>query len=99
MIKKNKISMKSTENFYSSYEHASSTFLSKITFHWVISLLARGNHTTLDFRDLGKLPEEESSKILFEKFQNIYKNEKVIKYFFFLNTITCKSCEIFIESR
>ncbi|XP_051156850.1 ATP-binding cassette sub-family C member Sur-like isoform X2 [Leptopilina boulardi] len=79
MIKKNKISMKSTENFYSSYEHASSTFLSKITFHWVISLLARGNHTTLDFRDLGKLPEEESSKILFEKFQNIYKNEKELK--------------------
>ena len=75
--------MRTTGNFYSSYKHASSTFLSKLTFHWVVDLLIRGYRTPLDLQDLGYLPEEESSKVQFEKFQNIYKNEKVQYLFFF----------------
>lgn len=85
MKKKKTYSMKPIENFYSSYEHGTSTFLSKLTFHWVVNLLTRGYQSSLDLQDLGKLPEEESSKILFEKFQIIYKNEKVYNFFMVIN--------------
>ena len=77
MQRNKKYAVRPIENLYSSYKHVSSTFLSKLTFHWVVKLLIRGYQTPLDLQDLGHLPEEESSKVQFAKFQNIYKNEKV----------------------
>lgn len=77
MMQKSKLyTVRPIENIHTSYKHGTSPFISKLTFHWVVDLLARGYQTPLDLNDLGQLPKEESTRVQFEKFLKIYEEEK-----------------------
>ncbi|XP_012265786.2 ATP-binding cassette sub-family C member Sur [Athalia rosae] len=77
LMQRNKqYTVRSVQNFHTSYKHSTAPFLSQITFHWVVELLARGYRAPLDLHDLGELPEEEHTRTQFEKFLKIYKDEE-----------------------
>ncbi|XP_043281302.1 ATP-binding cassette sub-family C member Sur isoform X2 [Venturia canescens] len=59
-----------------SYRHKYSTFVGKLTFHWVVDLLTRGYRSPLDLNDLGELPDEESTVVQFRKFRHIFESRK-----------------------
>ena len=73
MQKNKRYEMRSTGNPHIAYKHDDAPFLSKLTFHWVVDLLARGYRTPLDLNDLGALPDRESTIVQFEKFRKIYE--------------------------
>ncbi|XP_053987096.1 ATP-binding cassette sub-family C member Sur [Hylaeus volcanicus] len=58
------------------YRHSDSTFLDRITFHWVTNLLSKGYSSPLEAHDLGELPEEETTGTQFEKFRRIYQKHR-----------------------
>lgn len=59
------------------YRHSGAPFVSRITFHWVIDLLAKGYAAPLEAQDLGELPAEESAARQFEKFRRVYDQQRV----------------------
>ncbi|XP_076279079.1 sulfonylurea receptor [Lasioglossum baleicum] len=61
------------------YRHSEATFISRITFHWVVKLLLKGYDAPLECQDLGKLPEEESAARQFEKFKRVFEEETLKK--------------------
>ncbi|XP_015595444.1 ATP-binding cassette sub-family C member Sur isoform X2 [Cephus cinctus] len=76
MRRSKRYTVRHIEHTHTSYQHDSSTLLSRLTFHWVVKLLARGYQAPLDLLDLGELPEAETTKVQFEKFRSIYEDEK-----------------------
>ncbi|XP_078045328.1 sulfonylurea receptor isoform X2 [Augochlora pura] len=58
------------------YRHSEATFVGRITFHWVVSLLSKGYEAPLECQDLGQLPEEESAARQFEKFKAVFDGER-----------------------
>ncbi|XP_012273062.1 ATP-binding cassette sub-family C member Sur [Orussus abietinus] len=76
MQRNRQYSVQQMGNVRVSYRHGTAPFLSKLTFHWVVGLLRRGYRVPLDLQDLGELPEEESTRVQFEKFREIYAEEK-----------------------
>lgn len=60
------------------YKHTKAPFFNKITFQWMIALLSKGYNRYLDIHDLGQLPEEESTRKQFGKFQKVYEKHRVI---------------------
>ncbi|XP_076160818.1 sulfonylurea receptor isoform X2 [Ptiloglossa arizonensis] len=64
--------VKRTEDARIVYRHSRTTFLGRITFHWVTDLLSKGYNSPLESQDLGELPEEETTETQFGKFRRIY---------------------------
>ncbi|XP_043258607.1 ATP-binding cassette sub-family C member Sur [Colletes gigas] len=58
------------------YRHSDSTFLNRITFHWVTKLLSKGYGFPLELQDLGELPQEEATGTQFAKFRRIYEEHR-----------------------
>lgn len=77
MQKCRRYTVKRPDDARNTYVHSASPFLSRITFHWVTDLLSRGYHAPLELHDLGQLPHEETTRNQFERFRDIYENERV----------------------
>ncbi|KAL6445158.1 hypothetical protein ACFW04_002204 [Cataglyphis niger] len=77
MQKSRRYTVKRLDNTWGSYMHSASPFLSRITFHWVTDLLSRGYYASLEFHDLGQLPNEETARNQFEQFRDIYETERL----------------------
>lgn len=63
------------------YKNPYSTFLSKMTFWWLLPLLCKGFLKPLEIIDLGNLAEKDTSRYHYDQFLFIYKARKVRKYF------------------
>ncbi|XP_053672383.1 ATP-binding cassette sub-family C member Sur [Anopheles nili] len=58
------------------YKTPHSTFLSKVTFHWIVPLLWRGYREPLELEDLGNLHEKDTSRYHYDQFLFIYQSYK-----------------------
>lgn len=59
------------------YKHSQATLLSKLTFFWLTPLLWRGYKDPLEMDDLGTLHESETCRAHYDRFQYIYRSQKV----------------------
>ncbi|XP_046390100.1 ATP-binding cassette sub-family C member 9 isoform X2 [Ischnura elegans] len=66
----------STQRLPCAYRHAAANAFSKGLFYWLTPLLRLGYSRPLELEDLGRLPEEESTKVHFERFKQIFEEEK-----------------------
>ncbi|XP_071446866.1 ATP-binding cassette sub-family C member Sur isoform X2 [Hetaerina americana] len=58
------------------YRHAAANAFSKGLFYWLTPLLRLGYSRPLELEDLGRLPDEESTKSHFDRFKQIFDEEK-----------------------
>ena len=66
------------------YRRRRSTFLSMITFTWLLDILRLGYYKNLELNDLGTLPNEEQAFSQYERFKRHYHDVNVCIPLFYL---------------
>lgn len=59
------------------YKHTNSSLYSKALFLWIMPILMKGSKVPLEFSNLGRLSEEDSSRSHYDQFLLTYKSIKV----------------------
>lgn len=59
------------------YKHTNSSLYSKALFLWIMPLLMKGSKVPLEFSNLGRLSEEDSSRSHYDRFLSTYNSIKV----------------------
>jgi hypothetical protein len=75
------------------FKNPYSTFLSKMTFYWLMPLLCKGFLRPLELSDLGNLSEKDTSRYHYDQFLFIFQGFKVSR------RKTFGSCELLLEIR
>lgn len=59
------------------YNYKQTHFYSKVTFFWLNLFMCKGYYVPEATNDIGEIPDDERSKVHFNKFKKYYKQQKV----------------------